>query len=147
MSGHLGARINIVRILWYQVYVLEDKAVEVVDLGSFCVANVEQLGTIELAHRALFDHEYPIIEILRLQKWMYVIHEDSKLTLSITVWQYDGHIEQRMAIEGFPLATGQDAEPPRHCHWLLSGMLFRVKQLGGSPTSDRNGARVIPWRV
>lgn len=61
MPGHFGTCVDIVRILRYQIYILEDEAVKVVDLGGLRVANVEQFGTIELAHRALLDHEYPIV--------------------------------------------------------------------------------------
>lgn len=64
MPRHFRARVDIVGVLRYQVYVLENEAVEIVDLGGFGVADVEQLGAIELAHRALLDYEYPIVQIL-----------------------------------------------------------------------------------
>lgn len=105
MPGRLGARVNIVRILRYQVDVLEDEAMEVVDLGSLRVTDVEELGAIELAHRALLDDEYPIVEILRLQERVYVVHENGELTLPVAVRQYDGDVEERMAAEGPPLAA------------------------------------------
>lgn len=66
MPGHFGARIDIVRVLRYQVYVLENETVEIVDLGGFGIADVEELGAIELAHRALLDYKYPIVQVLRL---------------------------------------------------------------------------------
>lgn len=105
MSGHFGAGVDIVRVLRYQIYVLEDETVKVIDLGGLCVTDVEELGAIELAHRALLDNEYPIIQVLHLQKWMYVIHEDGQLTLPIAVGQYDGNVEERVTVEGLPLAS------------------------------------------
>lgn len=105
MPGHFGACIDIVGVLRYQVYILENEAVKIVDLGGLGVANVEELGAIELAHRALLDHEYPIVQVLRLQERVYVIHEDGKLTLPVAVGQYNGHVEERMAIERLPLAA------------------------------------------
>lgn len=126
MSGHFGARVDIVRILWYQVYVLENETVEIVDLGGFGVADVEEFGTIELAHRALLDYEYPIVQVLRLQERMYIIHENGKLSLPVAVGQYNGHVEKRMAIEGLPLAARQYTESTCHRHWILLGMLLRI---------------------
>jgi len=64
MPGHFGARVDIVRILRYQVYVLENETVEIIDLGGFGIANVEEFGTIELAHWTLLDYEYPIVQVL-----------------------------------------------------------------------------------
>lgn len=105
MPGHLGARVDIVGILRYQVYILEDETMKVVDLRGLSVADVEEFCAIEFPHRALLNDEYPIFKILRLQKWMYVIHKNGKLTLPIAIGQYDGYVEERMAIEGLPLAA------------------------------------------
>lgn len=105
MSGHFSARIDIVEILRYQIYVLENETMKVIDFGGLRVTDVEELGAIKLAHRALLDDEYPIVQILRLQKRMYIIHENSKLTLPVAVWQYDGNVEERVTVERLPLAT------------------------------------------
>lgn len=105
MPWHFGARVDVVGILRYQIYVLENETVEIVDLGGLGVADVEKLGTIELAHRALLDDKYPIIQVLCLQERMNVVHEDGKLTLPIAVRQYNGHVEEWMAIKRFPLAA------------------------------------------
>lgn len=105
MSGHFGARVNIVGILRYQIYVLEDETVKVIDFGRLRVADVEELRAIKLAHRALLDDEYPIVQILRLQEGMYIIHEHGELTLPVAIGQYYGNIEERMTVEGFPLAA------------------------------------------
>lgn len=105
MSRHFSARIDIVEILRYQVYVLENETVKVINFGSLRVADVKELGAIKLAHRALLDDKYPIVQILRLQKRVYIIHENNKLTLPIAVWQYDGNVEERMTVERLPLAT------------------------------------------
>lgn len=147
MPGHFGARVDIVGILRYQVDVLENEAVEIVDLGSLGVADVEELGAIELAHRALLDHEYPIVQVLRLQKRVYVIHENGKLAVPVAIGQYNGHVEKGMAIEGLPLAARQDAESTCHRHRILPRMLLRVQQLGGPPAADGDRARVVPRRV
>lgn len=105
MPGHFGARVDIVGILRYQIYVLENETVEIVDLGGLGVADVEELGAIELAHRALLDHEYPIVQVLRLQKRVYVIHENGKLTVPVAIGQYNGDVEKGMAIERLPLTA------------------------------------------
>lgn len=105
MSGHLGARIDIVGILRYQVHVLENETMKVVDLGGLGVADVEELGAIKFTHRTLLDDEYPIVQVLRLQERMYVIHEDGKLALPVAVRQYDGNVEERVTVERLPLAT------------------------------------------
>lgn len=78
---------------------------------------------------------------------MYVIHEDRKLAMPVTVWQYDGHVEERMAVEGLPLAARQYAESPCHRYRVLSWMIFRIEQLRWSPAADGNRAGVIPRRV
>lgn len=144
MPGHFSARVNIVGILRYQVYILEDEAMEIIDLGGLRIADVEELGTIKLAHRTLLNDEYSVVQVLRLQKRVYVIHEDGELILPVAIRQYDGHVEERMAIERFPLAAWQDTESSRHRHWILPGMLLRVEQLRGSSTVDGNYAGVIP---
>lgn len=105
MPGHFSARVDVVRILWYQVYILENETMEIIDLSGFGVADIEELGTIEFAHRTLLDDEYPIIQILCLQERVYVIHENGKLTLPVAVGQYNGHVEKRMAIKRLPLTT------------------------------------------
>jgi len=105
VSGHLGARVDIVGVLRYQVHVLENETVKVIDLGGLGVADVEELGAVELAHRTLLDDEYPIVQVLRLQERVNVIHEDGQLTLPVAVRQYDGNVEERVAVEGLPLAT------------------------------------------
>lgn len=105
MPGHFCARVDIVGILRYQVYVLENETVEIVDFSGLSVADVEELGSIELAHRALLDHEYSVVQILSLQERMYVIHEYGKLSLPIAVGQNNGHVEERMAIERLPLTA------------------------------------------
>lgn len=105
MSGHFGARVDIVGILRYQVYVLENETVEIIDLGGFSIADIEELGAIKLTHRALLDYKYPIVQILRLQKRMYIIHKYGKLTVPVAVRQYNRYVEQRMATERLPLAT------------------------------------------
>lgn len=126
MSGQFSTCIDIVGILWYQIYILEDEAVKVIDLGSFGIANIEEFGAIEFTHWALLNDEYPIVKILCLQKRVYIVHEDSELALSVTIWQYDSHIEERMTIERLPLATRQDTETTRHRYWILLGMLLRI---------------------
>lgn len=105
MPGHLGARVDIVGILRYQVYVLEDETVKVIDLGGLGIADVEEFGAIEFLRRTLLDDKYPIVEVLHLQKRMYVIHKNGKLTLPVAIGQYDGHVEERMAVERLPLTA------------------------------------------
>jgi len=105
MSRHFSACVDVIRILWYQVNILENKTVEIIDLGGLGVTNIEKLSTIELAHWTLLDYKYPIIQILRLQEGMYIIHKNGKLTLSVAIGQYNSHIEEGMAIKWLPLAA------------------------------------------
>lgn len=147
MPGHFSTRVDVVRILWYQVYILENETVEIIDLSGLGVADVEELGAIELAHRTLLDDKYPIIQILCLQERMYVIHKNGKLTLPIAVGQYNGHVEEWMAIKRFPLATWEDTESTCHRHGIFLGMLLRIEQLRGPSTADGDHAGVIPRRV
>lgn len=93
MPRHFGACINIVGILRYEIDVLENETVKIVDLGSLCVTDVEQLSTIELPNGTLLDNKYPVIEILSLKERMNVVHEYCQLRLTIAIRQDNGNVE------------------------------------------------------
>lgn len=74
-----GTRIHVSVVLWQQIDVVKNEAIEIRYFQRFLESHVHQHGSVECAATFLFDYEYRVVQLLSFQKGMHVLQEEQQV--------------------------------------------------------------------